>query len=139
MVESTHKSGLFPSLMDPLRSMSARVADWFAPASEAAVNEAEYRIALELPGVAEADIEITVHDGVVGVSGKKMSEREEKGDTYFFSERSYGSFSRSFRLPPDADADAVSAGLKDGILTIRVPKKAAAAPEGARKVKIASG
>jgi HSP20 family protein len=139
MVETTHKSGLFPSLMDPLRSMSARVADWFAPASEAAVNEAEYRIALELPGVAEADIEITVHDGVVGVSGKKMSEREEKGDTYFFSERSYGSFSRSFRLPPDADADAVSAGLKDGILTIRVPKKAAAAPEGARKVKIASG
>jgi HSP20 family protein len=68
-----------------------------------------------------------------------MSEREEKGDTYFFSERSYGSFSRSFRLPPDADAEAVSAGLKDGILTIRVPKKAAAAPEGARKVKIASG
>jgi HSP20 family protein len=139
MVESTHKSGLFPSLMDPLRSMSARVADWFAPASEAAVNEAEYRIALELPGVAEADIEITVHDGVVGVSGKKMSEREEKGDTYFFSERSYGSFSRSFRLPPDADAEAVSAALRDGVLTIHVPKKADQTPEGARKVKIASG
>jgi HSP20 family protein len=104
MVESSHKSGLFPSLMDPLRSMSARVADWFAPASEAAVNGSEYRIALELPGVAEEDIDVTVHDGVVSVSGKKTSEREEKGETYFFSERSYGSFSRSFRLPPDADA-----------------------------------
>jgi HSP20 family protein len=139
MVESTHKSGLFPSLMDPLRSMSARVADWFAPASEAAVNGAEYRIVLELPGVAEGDIEITVHDGVVSVSGEKMAEREEKGESYFFSERAYGSFSRSFRLPPDADADAVHAGLKDGVLTIRVPKKAEKAPEGARKVKIGTG
>lgn len=139
MVESSHKSGLFPSLMDPLRSMSSRVADWFAPASEAAVNGSAYRIALELPGVAEDEIEITVHDGVVSVSGEKTSEREEKGETYFFSERSYGSFSRSFRLPPDADAEAVTAGLKDGILTIRVPKKADKTPEGARKVKIGAG
>jgi HSP20 family protein len=139
MVESSHKSGLFPSLMDPLRSMSTRVADWFAPASEAAVNGSEYRIALELPGVAEEDIDVTVHDGVVSVSGKKTSEREEKGETYFFSERSYGSFSRSFRLPPDADGEAVTAGLKDGILTIRVSKKADTSPEGARKVAIGRG
>jgi HSP20 family protein len=139
MVESSHKSGLFPSLMDPLRSMSTRVADWFAPASEAAVNGSEYRIALELPGVAEEDIEVTVHDGVVSVSGKKTSEREEKGETYFFSERSYGSFSRSFRLPPDADGEAVTAGLKDGILTIRVSKKTDTSPEGARKVAIGRG
>jgi HSP20 family protein len=139
MVESSHKSGLFPSLMDPLRSMSSRVADWFAPASEAAVNGSEYRIALELPGVEEGDIEITVHDGVISVSGKKTSEREETGETYFFSERAYGSFSRSFRLPPDADAEAVAAGLKDGLLTIRVPKKAEKTPEGARKVAIDKG
>jgi HSP20 family protein len=79
MVESTHKSGLFPSLMDPLRSMSARVADWFAPASEAAVNGSEYRIALELPGVAEADIEITVHDGVVERLGQENLGTRGKG------------------------------------------------------------
>jgi HSP20 family protein len=139
MVESSHKSGLIPSLMDPLRSMSARVADWFAPASEAAVNGSQYRIALELPGVAEKDIDITVHDGVVSVSGAKTSEREEKGESYFFSERSYGSFSRSFRLPPDADAEAVTAALRDGVLTIHVPKRADQTPEGARKVKIAAG
>jgi HSP20 family protein len=139
MVESSHKSGFIPSLMDPLRSMSARVADWFAPASEAAANGAEYRIAVELPGVEEKDIDITMHDGVVTVSGEKTSEREETGETYFFSERTYGSFSRSFRLPPDADAEAVNADLKDGLLTIRVPKKAPAAKEGARKVKIGKG
>jgi HSP20 family protein len=139
MVESSHKSGLFPSLMDPLRSMGARVADWFAPASEAAVNGSVYRIALELPGVAESDIDVTVHEGVVTVSGEKTSEREEEGETYFFSERTYGSFSRSFRLPPDADAAAVAAELKDGLLTIRVPKKAPKAAEGAKKVQIKAG
>ena len=139
MVETSHKPGLFPSLMDPLRSMSARVADWFAPASEAAVNGSEYRIALELPGVAEGEIDISVHDGVVTVSGEKTSEREDKGETYFFSERTYGAFSRSFRLPADANAEAVSADLKDGLLTIHVPKKADAPPDGVRKVQIGKG
>ena len=139
MVETSHKPGLFPSLMDPLRSMSARVADWFAPASEAAVNGSEYRIALELPGVAEGEIDISVHDGVVTVSGEKTSEREDKGETYFFSERTYGAFSRSFRLPADANAEAVSADLKDGLLTIHVPKKEDAPPDGVRKVQIGKG
>jgi HSP20 family protein len=139
MVESSHKSGLFPSLMDPLRSVSSRVADWFAPASEAAANGAAYRISLELPGVAENEVEVTVHDGVVTVSGEKSSEKEETGETYFFSERTYGSFSRSFRLPPDADAVKVDARLKDGLLTIRVPKRVETAPEGAQKVRIKTG
>ncbi|MCU4653818.1 Hsp20/alpha crystallin family protein [Roseibacterium sp. SDUM158016] len=139
MVESSHKSGLFPSLMDPLRSLGTRVADWFAPASEASVNGSNYRIALELPGVAEEDIDIRVHDGAVTVSGEKTAEREEKGETWFFSERAYGSFSRSFRLPPDADAGAIAADLKDGLLTITVPKKAEKAPEGAKKVQIRKG
>jgi HSP20 family protein len=125
--------------MDPLRAMTARVADWFAPASEAAADREAYRITLELPGVAEDDIEVTVHDGVVTVSGEKFSARAEEGETYFFSERTYGSFSRSFRLPPDADAQGVEAGLKAGVLTIRVPKRVPRVPEGAQKVPISAG
>jgi len=73
-------------------------------------------------GVAEGDIELTVHDGVVTVQGEKKTEREEEGETWYFSERQYGAFSRSFRLPPDADEKKVDAGLKDGVLTISVPK-----------------
>jgi HSP20 family protein len=76
---------------------------------------------------------------LVLLKGEKQTEREEKGETWFFSERAYGSFSRSFRLPPDADAEAVSAELKDGLLTISVRKKAQGAPEGARKVQIGKG
>ncbi|AHM05609.1 heat shock protein Hsp20 [Roseibacterium elongatum DSM 19469] len=139
MVESAHKTGLIPSLADPLRQVGAKLADWFAPASEAAVNGEGYRISMEVPGVAEGDLDISVHDGVVTVSGEKKSSREEQGETWFFSERDYGAFSRSFRLPPDADGDKVKAALKDGLLTITVPKQAQTPPAGARKVSISKG
>jgi HSP20 family protein len=59
---------------------------------------------------------------VVEVRGEKKTTREEKGETWYFSERQFGSFSRSFRLPADADEAGVKAEMKDGVLTIRVPK-----------------
>jgi HSP20 family protein len=136
MVEKSHTAGHWPALFDPLRAFGARVAEWIAPASEAASDDRAYRIALELPGVAEADIALSVDQGVVTVKGEKRSEREEKGDTWYFSERQYGSFARSFRLPPDADEAAVSAALKDGVLTISVPRRAPSQP-AARQVPIA--
>lgn len=87
---------------------------------------------MELPGVAEEDIHLSVEGGVVTVKGEKKTEREEKGDTWYFSERQYGSFARSFRLPADADEAAVNADLKDGVLTITVPRKAPKPKEGKR-------
>lgn len=138
MVEKTHTSGFWPSLYDPLRHMGERVADWLAPASEAAADDSAYRIAVELPGVAEKDIDLSVEDGVVTLKGEKRTEREEKGETWFFSERQYGSFSRSFRLPPDAAADQIDAHLTDGVLNISIPKTAPAKPESS-KVQIRKG
>lgn len=139
MVEKSHSAGLWPSLFDPLRGVGARIADWIAPASEASTDDSAYRIAMELPGVAEDDIHLSVDQGVVTVKGEKRTSREEKGETWYFSERQFGSFQRSFRLPPDADEAAVKADLKDGVLTVTVPKKAPAAPEGARRVPIGKG
>lgn len=139
MVEKSHTSGFWPSLYDPFRTLGARVADWFAPASEAAVNAGAYTIRMEVPGVAEKDIDISVHEGVVTVKGEKRSSREEKGETWYFSEREYGSFSRSFRLPPDAEEKGVGAELKDGVLTVSVPKKKAEAASGARKIPVSKG
>lgn len=132
MVEKSHTSGFWPSLYDPFRQMGARIAEWVAPASEASGEEDVYTITVELPGVAEADIHLSVEDGALTLKGEKRTEREEKGRTWYFSERQYGAFSRSFRLPPDADTGAVAAALKDGVLTITVPKKAKAAPETSR-------
>ncbi|WP_170480694.1 Hsp20/alpha crystallin family protein [Ruegeria arenilitoris] len=138
MVEKSHTSGFWPSLYDPLRQMGERVAEWLAPASEAAGSDDSYRIAVELPGVAETDIHLSVEEGVVILKGKKRSEREETGETWFFSERQYGSFSRSFRLPPDAEGDKVDAQLKDGVLTITIPKKTPRKQETS-KVEIRKG
>ncbi|ALG89601.1 MULTISPECIES: Hsp20/alpha crystallin family protein [Actibacterium] len=139
MVEKTHTTGLWPSLYDPFRSVGARVADWFAPASEASVRDEGYRIALELPGVAEKDISVTVEDGVLTVKGEKRSESEQSGDSWYFSERQYGSFSRSFRLPPEADPGLVSAALKDGVLTLSVGRKDPTRGRGATEIPISSG
>lgn len=139
MVEKTHASGFWPSLYEPFRSLGSRVADWFAPASEASSNKAAYSIAIELPGVAEDDIRMTLEDGVVTVSGEKRTAREEEGESWYFSERQFGAFSRSFRLPPDADEDAVGATLKNGVLTITVPKRAPTADNGGRTIDIRRG
>ena len=138
MVEKSHTSGFWPSLYDPLRQLGERVSEWLAPASEASGDDAAYRIAVELPGVEEGDIHLSVEDGVVLLKGEKRTEREEKGETWYFSERQYGSFSRSFRLPPDAHGEKVDAQLKDGVLTITIPKVAPKKQETA-KVEIRKG
>ena len=135
MVEKSHTSGLWPSLADPFRNFGSRLAEWVAPASEASGNENSYHISIELPGVEENDISLSAENGVVSLKGEKKTEREEKGETWFFSERQYGSFSRSFRLPPDADEDKVKADLKNGVLTITVPKMREE-PKANRQVKI---
>lgn len=132
MVEKSSISSFWPSLYEPFRSLGGRLAEWVAPASEASSGEDAYRIAMELPGVAEDDIHLSVEGGVVTVKGEKKTEREEKGDTWYFSERQYGSFARSFRLPADADEAAVKADLKDGVLTVTVPRKAPKPKEGKR-------
>lgn len=139
MVEKFHATGFWPSLYDPFRGLGERVADWFAPASEAAVGDDGYRIKVELPGVEEKDISVSLDDGVVTVKGEKTSEREEKGETWYFSERQYGSFSRSFRLPPDADAAKVGADLKDGVLTVTVGKKTESAAAGVTQIPVKKG
>ena len=137
MGEKSSSGNFWPSLYEPFRTMGTRLADWLSPASEASQTSDSYRIAMELPGVAEADITATVEDGLLLVRGEKKSEREEKGDTWYFSERQFGSFSRSFRLPSDADTAKVKAEMKDGVLTVTVPKKAAA--QTATRVPISKG
>ena len=136
MVEKT-QSGFWPSLYDPFRQLGTRLAEWVAPASEASLAENAYRISVELPGVDEKDIALTIDDGVLTLKGEKKTSREAKGETWYFSERQYGAFQRSFRLPPDADAARVDATMKDGVLMISVAKRADGDTGRARRVAIA--
>ena len=123
MVEKSDIPAQWTSLFDPLRAFGTRVTDWLRPASDASSDDKAYRITLELPGVTDEDIHLTVENGTVAIKGEKKAEREEKGADWYFSERQFGSFQRSFRLPPDADEKAVAADLKDGVLTVTIPRR----------------
>lgn len=138
MVEKTHTAGWWPQVYEPLRNIGAKIADWFAPASDAASTEDAYEINMELPGVEADDIDIAVDDGQLTIRGEKRFQREEKGRTYYFSEREYGAFQRSFRLTADADAEKVAADFQNGVLTVRIPK-AKPRQENAKKIQIRTG
>ena len=122
MVEKTNSPAWWPGFAEPFRHMGERIADWFAPRAEAKASNAQYESTRELPGVAEGDIDVTLHEGVLTVKGEKHSEREEEGEGYFFSEREYGRFQRTFRLPADAKGDKVVADFSNGVLKVTVPK-----------------
>ena len=139
MVEKSDTGHFWPALYEPFRAFGHRLSEWLAPASEASGGETDYVISMELPGVGEEDVELTVADGLVTVRGEKRTEETRKGDTWYFSERQYGAFRRSFRLPEDADEDKVTAEMKDGVLRISVPRTAERPEEGGRKIAITKG
>ena len=135
MVEKYHTAGWLPDLYEPLRNIGQRVADWFAPRSDAAALEDYYEINVELPGVKTEDVDVSTEDNNLVVRGEKRYEHEETGRTYFFSEREYGSFQRTFRLPPDADSDKIDAEFNDGILRLKIAKRTSS-QTAAKKIAI---
>ncbi len=139
MIEKTTSGGLLPQMLAPFQTLGSKLRELLVPASEASSDTEAYEIAIELPGVDSDDIDVTIEGDVLTVSGEKKLEREEKGDTWYFSERQYGAFSRSFRLPADADPSAVSADLKDGVLKLRIGRLKAKDGEGTRSIRISKG
>jgi HSP20 family protein len=92
-------------------------------------------IEAELPGVAEKDVSVTLANGVLTIKGEKKQEKEEKSDNYYMSERSYGSFERSLRLPDSIDDAKVEAKFDKGVLKITAAKKPEAV-KAQRKIEI---
>jgi HSP20 family protein len=88
-------------------------------------TEQEYRLEAELPGVSENDIEVTLNDDVLTIRGEKKSEQSDKQENYHVTERTYGSFMRSVRLPFAVSPDDINASFQDGVLTVTLPKQAA--------------
>lgn len=92
------------------------------PATEVAESEQGYEVTVELPGMDESNIQVEVSNGVLVISGEKKEEKEEKKKRFYLSERHYGSFERSFRLPDGVDASKIEASFKKGVLTVALPK-----------------
>lgn len=90
-------------------------------------------IRAEIPGVEKDNVDIRVEDGTLVLSGERKRDEELKDENSYRVERSYGKFSRSFRLPTTVDASKIVAQYKDGVIEIKLPKLAEAKP---RKIKI---
>jgi len=96
----------------------------FTPDFEVKETKEGFVFKADLPGVKEKDLEITMTGNRLTISGKREADMEEKADTYYACECSYGSFTRAFTLPEGTDGDNHSrAELKEGVLTLLLPKK----------------
>lgn len=95
----------------------------FVPAFEVKETNDGFVFKADLPGVNEEDLDVSVTGDRITINGKRESEQHQESDRYYAYERSYGSFNRSFTLPEDVNADGVQASLKDGVLSLMLPKK----------------
>ncbi|MGA9442700.1 MAG: Hsp20/alpha crystallin family protein [Methyloceanibacter sp.] len=93
-----------------------------APAVDIVEHDENYQVTAELPGMDEKDIDVKFADGVLTIKGEKREESEEKQKDYYRSERRFGAFQRSFRVPDGVEADKIAANVKDGVLTVLLPK-----------------
>lgn len=105
----------------------SRESTWATmPAVDVAETDKAYEITAELPGMDEKNIEVKFADGVLTIKGEKRDEKEEKKKDYYVSERSFGSFQRSFQVPDSVESDKIEANFKKGVLTVTLPKSAEA-------------
>ena len=102
---------------------------YFRPVSNVSENSQEYLIKAELPEVAKDAIEVSIDDGVITIKGERRHEQSAEDETLHRTESYYGSFVRSFTLPPDVDESGINAVSKDGVLTVRLPKAEVVAPK----------
>jgi len=108
------------------RSGRSSLTGWSAPTPsiDLAENDSEIAITAELPGLDEKDFELTVTGDLLTLKGEKKLEHEHRNGDSYYTERRYGSFSRSVRLPFEVKDAAVEAKYDKGVLTVRVPKPA---------------
>jgi HSP20 family protein len=92
------------------------------PRLDVTEDDKGFRVSVELPGMSDKDVAVTVDERVLTVRGEKKEEKEKKDKDVFRRERAYGSFLRSIELPSDVDSSKIEAKFKDGVLTIDLPK-----------------
>jgi len=119
---------LFEDTVHQGRTNQADLATW-APAADIYETENELVAKFDLPGVQESDIDIRVENNTLAIRGERTFEKEVNEDSYLRVERAFGTFTRSFSLPNIVKVDNIRAGLQDGVLTIRMPKREEAKPK----------
>jgi HSP20 family protein len=126
-------------MFDPGSPMIAgSSAGLIAPAVDVIEETTSYKITAELPGATEKDIEVNLMGDTLTLKGEKRQESERRGENYYISERSFGSFHRSFMLPEDVDREKIAAAFTKGVLTVTLPKNATA-KASQKKIEVKPG
>ncbi|ARA92073.1 heat-shock protein [Rhodothermaceae bacterium RA] len=123
---------IFDDLLRTEDGEQVQTALW-APRTDISETDDHYVLRMDMPGLSKKDVTIELRDDTLTVSGERKSEHEEKKENFHRVERSYGRFFRSFTLPQASDTQKVKAHMKDGVLTIEVPKREETRP---RRIEI---
>ena len=125
-------SRLLDTFFGDLQGEEVSNRGWVPPVD---IHETEegYKLHAELPGLTKGDINITLENNVLRLSGERKFEKDVKRESYHRVERTYGAFSRAFALPQQVNSEGVQAAFENGVLTVTVPKAEQAKP---RKITI---
>lgn len=128
---------LLNSMLDSMNEQKPSVIkNDFTPTVNTREGEFAYHVEVDLPGVKKEDINVQVEDSTLVVSGERKVKEEIKEENYYKVESSFGSFSRSFSLPEEADVENIHAESEDGVLEVIVPKLQTAKVDKVKKVEI---
>ncbi len=134
--------------IDPFRELASFFENWaptgkdqlaagtFAPPVDVYEDEQNLVLKLEIPGVNEEDLNVSLENNVLTIQGERKFEKEEKEENFHRIERRYGSFTRTFRLPNTIDTEKVEASYDKGILKVSLAKRAEAKP---KQIKVGNG
>jgi HSP20 family protein len=117
------------NLQDELNRLFASSENNWLPALDVQENKDSFIVRTELPGLKLEDIEVSLHEGALLISGERKVEKVEEGVEVHRQERSYGKFQRALTLPTPVAADKITAQYKDGVLTVTLPKTEEAKPK----------
>jgi HSP20 family protein len=118
-------NGQWSSVLAPLDAGTLK------PSVDQTEDDKAYHVKVELPGMDEADVEVSFADGLLTISGEKKEEKEEKDKEYYRRERTFGAFRRCLSIPGEVDEAKINATCKKGILNVELPKS----KEAQKKVK----
>jgi HSP20 family protein len=119
---------LFESPLTELTRTSNLLSGW-TPALDVYEDKDNYTVKAELPGMKKEEIEVSLHEGTLSISGERKSESKHEDAEVYRAERFFGRFQRTVSLPSAVAADKVKAAYKDGVLTITLPKTEEAKPK----------
>ena len=118
----------FSDMLRPLAQAEANPNRTWAPPVDIRESEERVTLLLDLPGLRKEDVNITLENNVLTISGERRFETDQKNETIHRLERAYGAFTRSFTLGPTVSSENVEANFQDGVLVIEVPKAEASKP-----------